>query len=260
MPQASSKTTTKANTKTVPSAVAEQGQGQVQSVRDAAWDQQMLMLRGRRQQLVDQIAQLNDMRNQLQAQRMHASERSGRELDSRMEAIDQRTGTLERQLFGVDDQINKLNEQRTGNVTTTTKVGGSGIGFGGGAGGQTGAIVMTQDDMARIRRDLRNEVEDSVFGAVMATATGFVFLVLAWRGVRRWIWKAKPAPAVTAHDHSTAIAQLQQSMDVIAVEVERISEAQRYVAKLLNERSIGAGEAQPVGSQREPEAIREKRF
>ena len=33
---------------------------------------------------------------------------------------------------------------------------------------------------------------------------------------------------------------------VVAVEVERIAEAQRYMAKLLNERALGAGEAQPT--------------
>lgn len=37
-------------------------------------------------------------------------------------------------------------------------------------------------------------------------------------------------------------------MDAIAVEVERISEAQRYTAKVMNERGLGAGEAQPVAA------------
>jgi membrane protein implicated in regulation of membrane protease activity len=43
--------------------------------------------------------------------------------------------------------------------------------------------------------------------------------------------------------------QLQHGIDVIALEVERISEGQRYVTKILNETlqpSIGAGEAQPI--------------
>jgi hypothetical protein len=46
------------------------------------------------------------------------------------------------------------------------------------------------------------------------------------------------------------IARLQQSVDAIAVEVERISENQRYVTKVLNDKSLGAGEAQPIGAER----------
>ncbi len=36
--------------------------------------------------------------------------------------------------------------------------------------------------------------------------------------------------------HEERFAQLEQAVDVIAVEVERISEAQRFSAKLMNER------------------------
>ncbi len=48
--------------------------------------------------------------------------------------------------------------------------------------------------------------------------------------------------------------QLQQSVDVIALEVERISEGQRYVTKILDEQlrpSIDRGEAQPIAISRE---------
>lgn len=47
--------------------------------------------------------------------------------------------------------------------------------------------------------------------------------------------------------------QLQQSVDVVALEVERISEGQRYVTRLLDETlrpSINSGEAQPIAVNR----------
>ena len=47
--------------------------------------------------------------------------------------------------------------------------------------------------------------------------------------------------------------RLQQGIDVIALEVERISEGQRYVAKILNEKlasSIGPGEVQATAIER----------
>jgi hypothetical protein len=43
-----------------------------------------------------------------------------------------------------------------------------------------------------------------------------------------------------------AVSRLQQSVDAIAIEVERISENQRYLTKFVNDRSLGAGEARPI--------------
>jgi hypothetical protein len=48
----------------------------------------------------------------------------------------------------------------------------------------------------------------------------------------------------------TTFARLQQSVDAIALEVERISENQRYVTKVLNDKSLGAGEVQQIGTER----------
>ena len=51
--------------------------------------------------------------------------------------------------------------------------------------------------------------------------------------------------------------RLQQGIDVIALEVEKISEGQRYVTKILNEKlaaSIGPGEAQAMAVERQDAA------
>jgi hypothetical protein len=58
----------------------------------------------------------------------------------------------------------------------------------------------------------------------------------AWRFA---VKKSPPAPAARLND--ARLEQLQQSIDAIAVEVERIAEAQRFSAKLLAERSDAAG-------------------
>lgn len=49
-------------------------------------------------------------------------------------------------------------------------------------------------------------------------------------------------------DNSLRFEQLQQSVDVIALEVERIAEGQRYVTKVLNEKlpGIAAGEREHI--------------
>jgi hypothetical protein len=67
--------------------------------------------------------------------------------------------------------------------------------------------------------------------------------------ISRFFWKrSSPAPAAIRTDHATQerLEQLQQAVDAIAIEVERISEGQRYVTKVLGTRGVGAGDAEPV--------------
>lgn len=63
-------------------------------------------------------------------------------------------------------------------------------------------------------------------GALSAIVVGLV------RGV-----SIKPKPRGINEPQNLQLEQLQQSVDAIAVEVERIAEAQRFSAKLLAERA-----------------------
>jgi hypothetical protein len=95
--------------------------------------------------------------------------------------------------------------------------------------------------------------EDMAFG--VGTVLTFVFLApvaLAW--FRMW-WR-KPVRALdrTRDAESTArLERIEQAVDAIAIEVERVSEAQRYQARLLSE-----GQQAPVFRQgvRAPDAVR----
>jgi len=83
----------------------------------------------------------------------------------------------------------------------------------------------------------------------------FVLFPLAV-GVGRAIWRrsAKPAvPPAALTETAQRLERLESSIDAIAVEVERISEGQRFVTKLLSE-----GQSAPmIGSgQRAPETVR----
>lgn len=75
---------------------------------------------------------------------------------------------------------------------------------------------------------------------------GLSFVLL---GAITWVWMVRRIERRfsnrTASDPAQ-ISKLQQSVDAIAVEVERISENQRWVTKQMNERGLGAGEAKPV--------------
>lgn len=66
--------------------------------------------------------------------------------------------------------------------------------------------------------------------------------------ISRFFWRRGSAPPRVVADQGTLnrLEQLQQSMDAIAVEVERISEGQRFVTRMMNDRAIGAGAAEPI--------------
>ena len=76
-----------------------------------------------------------------------------------------------------------------------------------------------------------------VFGQV-ATIVVALVASLATIGVltTRSILKAKNRTTVLPERNDARLEQLQQSIDAIAVEVERIAEAQRFSARLLAER------------------------
>jgi hypothetical protein len=74
-----------------------------------------------------------------------------------------------------------------------------------------------------------------------------VTLTSLWLSARRRAEKAEAlvhqlaiAPALRGEHPGAAAAQLGQAIDAIAVEVERISEGQRFTTRLLSERREGA--------------------
>jgi hypothetical protein len=80
---------------------------------------------------------------------------------------------------------------------------------------------------------------------VMMKALGFeaAAFVLLTALLCRWTWmRAKSRFAARPHIENT---QLQQAVDAIAIEVERISEGQRFVTTLLNQRHADQKEARP---------------
>jgi hypothetical protein len=70
-----------------------------------------------------------------------------------------------------------------------------------------------------------------------------VSVIVAWTIRRR-------APAIASNDGvqriESRLSEMQQSLDAVAIEVERISEAQRFATKLLSERGVGAPEVNGV--------------
>ena len=85
---------------------------------------------------------------------------------------------------------------------------------------------------------------------ILAFGTFAVTVVTIARLIGKWIERRGQ---VTRGDHSDdRLARIEQAVDAIAVEVERISEAQRFTTKLLAERNSAnaavSGAAQPYNA------------
>ncbi len=118
-------------------------------------------------------------------------------------------------------------------------------------------IATTTADLAQIRAELGTSIGRGVtMEAPMPPATPFpidgdnltgiiiVFILAVVLpisiGFARRLWRAAPRRDITPPQASVGDSQrlerLEQAMDAIAIEIERISEGQRFVTKVLSER------------------------
>lgn len=83
-------------------------------------------------------------------------------------------------------------------------------------------------------------MDPDVIVPIVAIISIFVLSPLAI-GVARLIWRraANSSPAIDP-DTSRRLMEMQRTMDAMAIEIERISEGQRFVTKLMSERPAGA--------------------
>lgn len=184
-----------------------------------------------RHELRDQLRALEQRRGELLPQQMLARGEARDEMTARMRALDERSARLEQQILAADEAI--------------AAAVASGVAMQAPVRGDAGTAVPPTG-----RTDLIG------FERIMAlNGIGFVLLGAAMWLMLRHRLRASPTPALA--DQSRRLEQLQQAVDTMAVEVERISEGQRFVTKLLNERlapAVGAGDVQPVEARR-PESI-----
>jgi len=85
------------------------------------------------------------------------------------------------------------------------------------------------------------------------TVFGLIVLIPIVLAASRWIWRrGAPAPTRNTFDGGAKFDRLEQAVESIAIEVERISEAQRFAAKLLAERQEPTYERlrEPASQQR----------
>ena len=88
------------------------------------------------------------------------------------------------------------------------------------------------------------------FAVVAGVIASFIAsMAVIWVGTRLALQRTRPRPIAPVNDER--FERLEQAVDAIAIEIERMSEAQRFTAKLLTERA-----AQP---SMVPQNVREQR-
>lgn len=91
-------------------------------------------------------------------------------------------------------------------------------------------------------------VEDIVLPIVFGVP-GIVIITKMWFSHKErmaGLQSGRPANAIT----DARIERIEQAVDSIAIEMERVSEGQRFVTKLLSERAPSAAEKLPPGQNR----------
>jgi hypothetical protein len=183
--------------------------------------QDVASLQARRSELNGQLEGAVRQRRQISGElrRAEGADRAG--LESRIGVIDARITRLE-------GEIDQVNEQIASTAATRAM-----------------ALVPPRTPGPNFRGNIRPE----------PVLFAFVFFVMGpiALSISRLIWKRgsmRSQPAITT-DSSQRLERMEQAMDAIAIEVERVSEGQRFVTRLLSERNpgalgVGQAQAEPV--------------
>ena len=175
-----------------------------------------------RNEIQSQLAQLKRSRNDLDEQRNVVSQAQRAAIEARIADIDARSARLDNQLQALNDQYAEGLAQRTA--------------LAGAQGSNASPRVIRIPEISIPPIDVRNQRRTDMrdIGGMMAMEAVVLALigVFAWRaGMRRMREQFDRMLGA----QSQQLSQLQNAVDVIGIEVERISEGQRYVTKVLSE-------------------------
>lgn len=108
-------------------------------------------------------------------------------------------------------------------------------------GGQSGQPVVLQPPptVYRVDPDIPPEVVP-IIGIIFGSIAFMVVVSPIVRGIMKFIERRQDQNLVHGPSVANQLQQLQQSVDALAIEVERISESQRFIAKLSAEKDKAA--------------------
>ncbi|HEX7938297.1 MAG TPA: hypothetical protein VF483_04845 [Gemmatimonadaceae bacterium] len=215
---------------------AASAQGKVATTQAATSVQDALAAyKSRRSELNNQLVELTVRRDLLTQQLRNASGPQVQELNAQLTEVGHRNSAVIKSLGEIDDAINKL---LTNSPVVVSGAPTEGVTVPG--------IAIVPPPVTGVQLP-----PDAWLGVAGVAVVAMV--VTLWRTMRR------PVFSLSSTDVGR-LEKLQQSVDAIALEVERLGESQRYVSRVLSEnRIIGAGAAESVGALKREDAPANRR-
>lgn len=193
------------------------GKNQTLSIPATEGDMRALMTR--RQELSDQLTSVSDRRHDLSMELQGTADGGAR------------TGLLER-IAVLDKRILQLEND----IAVT--------------GSQ---LAEAPSDLIAITEAARNQPQPDEFPEGVFVGGGsvlFASVIFFFFARRRRKRHSRVAPPALENESALRLQRLEQGMEAIAIEIERISEGQRFVTKLLSEPQRRVAPAQTIGEER----------
>jgi septal ring factor EnvC (AmiA/AmiB activator) len=181
--------------------------------------QEVAVLQARRSELSRQLNSAEGRRREVQKQLTNASgpqDRAG---------LEQRIGVLDARISGLENDIGDVGRQLS----------------------SAPAALATSRPPQFMGPTARNRLAENV-APITIVFTLFVLAPLAF-SISRGIWKRGSMPRqVSSPADAQRLERMEQAMEAIAIEIERVSEGQRFVTRLLSEQraNVPVGAAQPA--------------
>ena len=182
-----------------------------------------------RNELSDQLERVTERRGELAQQRLNAEARANassdpaldrrlmREHEQQISELGTRGAQLQRQIAQADEGISNAVARGVGSDARADQV-------------STQVISVPGEDFSAREALLRDRYQSMM----IAEAAGLILVSVM---IGRLMWKRAQRRVTTLFASAADVTGIKQAIDAIAVEVERISENQRYATKLLNERA-----------------------
>jgi len=194
--------------------------GQAYTVTAPTTARDMQALKARREELSNQLQSVDSRRSKLMSQLKSTGDPVAvKGLESRLALLDARQLQLEADI------------QQTGQQLSSAAAG----------------LITSTSDAPRFAGFSQNQVM-----ALSVLSIIFIFFPIA-AGISKAFWRRSNKPAIPPQaltETAQRLERLESSVDAIAIEVERISEGQRFVTKLLAEgqsaHALGSGAPETV--------------
>ena len=178
-------------------------------------------MRARREELSNQLSSASDRRSELAAEVNNmpdAALRSG--LEERLRLLDRRILQLETDIALTGQQLSAAPSEVRATTESANPSGG--------------------DD----------SFEDGL--AVGGTISLFLAIAVLFITRGRWRRRGAPFPSQLGNEATQRLERLEHGMEAIAIEIERVSEGQRFVTKLLSQSQPALGGSHQIA---QPEAV-----